>query len=189
MKPRVSLVMCVTVLLAGGVLNAAADEVIAKVYLSNANDERYWVADLATTPIEQGFDYRVELNTNRLGDYFLSMRPFRCLENSGRMLCYLPYPYAKPEHFSAEDLRPLEYDFLFIQREAKDYGIDPWNGLYYKMAWRDGQLQGQAHAVDLNILAAPPDSGVQFPIGESDLHPVDEAQLWLPTLTLEGFKP
>ena len=63
----------------------------------------------------------------------------------------------------------LEYEFLFIERSPTEYGIDPYNGRYYVLEERDGALIGEPRAVDLNLLASPPESGVARPIGEADL--------------------
>lgn len=169
--------------------SSLAEEPAATVFLSNADGERLYIGELDSSATEAGHDFQFELATEEFGNYFLSMRPFRCLENGVSMLCYLPYPYDKPTQFSDAEMRPLEYDFLFIHRSAKDYGIDPWNGLYYKLQWVDGKLQGLAHAVDLNVLASPPENGEIFPLGDVDLHSLNPAKLWLPTLEIEGIKP
>lgn len=164
----------------------ARAEAPAGVFLSNEQGERYQIGELYLGAGAGERSFRFELKKENFGDYFLSMRPFRCLEREGRMLCYLPYPYSKPQTVSDEEMRPLEYDVLFIQRQKKDYGIDPWNGVYYKLRWEAGQLVGRAHAVDLNVLASPPDEGVVYPLDADDLHPLESEQLWLPKLEVEG---
>jgi len=160
----------------------------AQVYLSNSSGERYLIGDLVTADKEQGVEFQFSLKNEIFADYFLSMRPFRCLESDGRMVCYLPYPYEKPTVFTDAEMRPLEYDFLFIHRKKKDYGIDPWNGVYYKLSWHEGGLQGQAHAVDLNVLASPPENGVIYPLSDTDLHTIESDQLWLPMLEVVGLE-
>ena len=40
-----------------------------------------------------GMAYSVFMNETGFGDYFLSMRPFRCMTDQANMLCHLPYPY------------------------------------------------------------------------------------------------
>lgn len=166
---------------------SAAQEA-AQVYLSNSSGEQYLIGSLEAEGKEQGAEFKFSLRKQSFGDYFLSMRPFECLESDGRMMCYLPYPYEKPTVFGDAEMRPLEYDLLFIQRQKKDYGIDPWNGLYYKLSWQDGVLKGEAHAVDLNVLASPPEDGIVYPLDEDDLHPLESDQLWLPDLVIEGLQ-
>ncbi len=112
------------------------------------------------------FDFRLtELN---FSDHFLSMRPFKCIDGEP-MYCHLAYPYDKPQTLASGDLVNLEYEFLFIVRSPKDYGIDPYNGRYYVLTLEDGVFRGEPKAVDLNILAAPPDAGVTRPITEAEL--------------------
>ncbi|MGB0733623.1 MAG: hypothetical protein ACPGPF_07650, partial [Pontibacterium sp.] len=96
---------------------------------------------------------------SQFGDYFLSMRPFKCLETPEQLLCHLPYPYKNEHTISDENLGGLEYQFLFIRKAPNDYGINPWYGVYYKMQWVDqpgGAIKGVVHETDLDILAAPP---------------------------------
>lgn len=120
--------------------------------------------------IRSGETYRFEfsLQESNFSDQFLSMRPFKCIDGKP-MYCHLAYPYDKPETFTAKDFGNLEYEFLFIVRSPSEYGIDPYNGRYYVLSLEDGVLRGEAKAVDLNILAAPPDAGVSRPITEAEL--------------------
>ncbi len=112
----------------------------------------------------------IDLIEEPFSNHFLSMRPFRCMDLERQMWCHLPYPYEKPNAVSVEDLRSLEYEFLFIHRSATDYGIDAWNGLYFLMSVSDGDISGAIREVDLNILASPPEKGVVWPITSDDLH-------------------
>ena len=115
------------------------------------------------------FDFRP--NDEAFSDQFLSMRPFKCID--GRpMLCRLEYPYDKGRRIGV-DFTDLEYEFLFIVRSPAEYGIDPYNGRYYVLEERDGALIGEPRAVDLNLLASPPESGVTRPIGEADLDRIE----------------
>ena len=112
----------------------------------------------------------INLVDEPFSNHFLSMRPFRCMDLERQMWCHLPYPYEKSATISADDLRTLEYEFLFIHRSATDYGIDAWNGLYFLMSESEGELTGAVREVDLNILASPPENGVVWPITTDDLH-------------------
>ena len=106
-------------------------------------------------------------------DFFLSMRPFRCIDGEA-VYCHLEYPYEKQALVAGEDFGALEYDLLFIVKAPSDYGIDPFHGRYFLLS-RDGQggLRGALHAVDLGILAVPPEDGVTRPIGPDDLDEID----------------
>lgn len=146
------------------------------------------IGSLSLTQVGDQYRFAVNLNEPPMENYFLSMRPFRCLSKDTQMLCHLAYPYEMTDLISKENLRPLEYALLFISRGATDYGIDPWNGIYYDIAWPEpGSLSftGEAKIVDLNILASPPDQGVAYPIVETDLHPMDTTGSAYPRLIIE----
>ncbi|MCP4430499.1 MAG: hypothetical protein GY806_05930 [Gammaproteobacteria bacterium] len=149
---------------------------------SSDGDQTIPVALLQLTPNEAGWDYQLKMNEVGFGDYFLSMRPFKCTTDKVNMLCHLAYPYQINRKISKADLVDLEYDLLFIRRKPTDYGINPWNGLYYKLRWRDGLIEGKAHEVDLDLLAVPPEDNQIRPIQSHDLHEIDGKQLWLPKL-------
>lgn len=132
--------------------------------------------------------YRLEMKEARFGDYFLNMRPFRCMTDQVDMLCHLAYPYAIERKVTPGDLSALEHDFLFIRRKPTDYGIDPWNGLYYRIEKKGDEYRGVAHEVDLNILAVPPERDYPLPLVDAELHETDPAKLWLPYLLIRPVK-
>lgn len=144
------------------------------------------IATIDFNVTSSGSDYQLSMNENRFSDYFLSMRPFKCMTDKVNMLCHLPYPYDLNRHISDGNLTALEYDFLFIRRKPADYGINPWNGLYYRLQKTGDDYIGQAHEVDLDILAVPPPEDEPYPIKAQDLHPIDEQQLWLPRLLIKA---
>ena len=107
----------------------------------------------------------VEITNTRFEDQFLSMRPFKCLTESSEWFCYLPYTYELKRTITPEDLTELEYQLLFIWKSPKTFGIDAWNGVYYKLTMQDdGTISGQLLQGDLNVLADPPEPGS---------HPID----------------
>lgn len=107
-------------------------------------------------------------------DEFLSMRPFRCLPDKKEMWCHLAYPYENKKEISAADLQDLEYALLFLFKPPAGYGIDAWNGLYFKMVLgADGSLTGTLHETDMNVLAVPPADGELRPISHGALSQVD----------------
>ena len=109
------------------------------------------------------FTFTFAMDETKFSDQFLSMRPFKCLDGDV-MICHLAYPYQKNFHISSADLIDLEYEFLFIARSPSEYGIDPYNGRYYKLSIDDGEIKGTIYAVDLNLLAAPPEDGDLRPL-------------------------
>lgn len=156
-----------------------------RIILHGADGTRVDIGSLHTTPAEHGYTYRVELDSARFQDEFLSMRPFRCLAGPQGKLCHLPYPYDIRRHISATDLVDLEYDLLFLRQSPGEYGINAWNGLYYRLAPGPTGLQGTLHEVDLNVLAVPPPAGERRPIRPAQLNATDAADHWLPRLTVE----
>jgi len=107
---------------------------------------------------DQEIGIKVEMDHSQFVDQFLSMRPFRCLVDTSEWFCYLPYPYELEQTITPENLTDLEYSLLFIWKSPKDFGIDAWNGVYYKLEQEeDGTLRGQLMQGDLNVLANPPE--------------------------------
>lgn len=152
------------------------------VYLEPASGDRIKIAEVTVTDSQ---DYSIHMNADPFRDHFLSMRPFRCIEGPKRHWCHVPYPYQINRNISA-DLTDLEYDFLFIWKGATEYGINMWNGVYYKLEPdADGRLIGTLHEMDMDLLSAPPDAGVLRPLKPTDLHESDPDNHWLPRLIVE----
>ncbi len=107
----------------------------------------------------------VEIESERLTDHFLSMRPFRCIEGEDEWFCHQPYLYSIRNQISADDLTDLEYQLLFIRKIPSEFGIDAWNGLYYQLELRDdGSIGGSLLEGDLNVLQSPPAEQYARPI-------------------------
>lgn len=129
--------------------------------------------------------YRIAWQRDVFSDHFLSMRPFKCVEGQTKYWCRVPYPYENKRRVSEGDLTDLEYDLLFIWKGATEYGINMWNGVYYKLAAEDQKIVGTLHEIDMNLLSAPPDEGNLRPVREQDLEPGDPESHWLPRLVIE----
>jgi hypothetical protein len=158
---------------------ASADE--KQVYLESAHGERLLIATLKVNP-DGG--YAIDMNAAVFSDHFLSMRPFKCLEGAEKHWCHVPYPYAI-QRSVAQDLTDLEYDFLFVWKGGTEYGINLWNGVYYKLEEQDGVLVGTLHEMDMNLLAVPPSEGDMRPIADKHLHFADPDSHWLPVMLIE----
>jgi len=74
---------------------------------------------------------------------------------------------------------------LFIWKKASDYGINMWNGVYYRFELTESGLVGTLNEMDMDILSAPPEAGDLRPVGEYDIEPGDPDSHWLPTLRIE----
>ena len=128
----------------------------------------------------------VKLNEALFKEHFLSMRPFKCLEGAARFYCHLPYPYEWKGEITETDLTDLEYGLLFVQKAPSEYGINLWNGIYYKLTLgADGKISGALHAVDMDNLASPPAKGDFRPLTPDMLNPAAPEGEWLPFLKIE----
>ncbi len=125
------------------------------------------------------------MNDAVFSDEFLSMRPFKCIHQNEQMLCHLVYPYEKLGYITQQDLTDLEYDLLFLHKSASEYGINAWNGLYYRLQLDTSGLTGSLREVDLNILAAPPEQGDLRPITADMLYEADPAQHLFPYIRIQ----
>lgn len=134
---------------------------------------------------ENSSAFTVKIASDRLQEKFLSMRPFRCLDGKKQTVCHLPYPYPLADTVTRADLTDLEYRLLFLHKAPTDYGIDAWNGLYYKLAINSaGTIDGTLHEADFNILAVPPGPGETRPIKQSDLQEAEPARHRFPRLEI-----
>lgn len=127
--------------------------------------------------------YQLKIDHHPFTDHFLSMKEMKCLEGK-ELWCRIPYPYANPHTVSADDLRWLEHDLLFMFKRANEFGANFWNGIYYQLQLDNTTLRGEAQAVDLNMLASPPDDLQVPPIGAYDIDPIEPGQRWLPRLII-----
>ena len=168
-------------LLAAMASGADAEERELKAYLEDAEGARIHVADVM---MQMDGRYDLSYAKEPFGDYFLSMRPFRCIAGSEKHWCHLPYPYENRRNVSAGPT-DLEYDFLFIWKDATDYGIDTWNGVYYQLEANDDGWRGELNEVDMDVLAVPPDAGNFRPVEDKHLEPGDPDGHWLPWLVIE----
>jgi hypothetical protein len=145
------------------------------------------VAELRLSPpgADGAQSFEIDWDDTKFGDYFLSMRPFKCIEGPKQLWCRVPYPYAIARQIRPDDLTDLEYATLFVWKRKGDYGIDLWNGVYYAItAQADGALVGRLHDYDMNALGIPPDAGEMRPIGTDELTEGPEDGRWLPGLVI-----
>jgi len=134
--------------------------------------------DSSTTGID------VEIESDALVDQFLSMRPFRCLTETAEWFCYLPYPYDITRTISPDNFTDLEYQLLFIWKSPKTFGIDAWNGVYYRLSQQsDGTIVGTLMQGDLNVLADPPEK-FSYPIDLAEFIEEGAANRLYPSLLI-----
>ncbi|TMM51227.1 hypothetical protein [Sulfitobacter sabulilitoris] len=150
-------------------------------YLEDGSGARI---EIATIDIASDGAYAVTMTERAFSDHFLSMRPFKCVEGPEKTWCHVPYPYTIRRDIST-DLTDLEYDFLFVWKGKGDYGINMWNGVYYRMARSGDALRGVLHELDMDLLASPPAADDLRPLGPQDIVESDPDSHWLPRLIIE----
>lgn len=131
----------------------------ASVYLLDNNGNETAIGSILFNSNDgETFGIKVEIEGDVFEDQFLSMRPFNCITDPKEWYCYLQYPYELDNTITSADLLDLEYQLLFILKSPSEFGIDAWNGLYFKLAFAQPQvLVGTALQGDLNVLQSPPE--------------------------------
>ena len=144
------------------------------ISLKSADGTTLDIGTATFAPDGSGAKVTIQMTAPEFQDEFLSMRPFRCLAGGKETWCHLEYPYEVAGHVTADDLVDLEYKLLFLFKSPAGYGIDAWNGLYFKLALQDdGSITGNVHDTDLNVLAVPPEDRKARVVQHKDLTAVE----------------
>ena len=153
------------------------------VWLANGVGERVRIGTVAFTPSPSGrTGFRFRLDESRFGEYFLAMRPFRCLAGPAQHLCH--FPYGSEDEISPADLTPLEYRLIFLHKKPGTLHLEPRNGLLWRLRMDGGRLVGTLHDADLDPIIVP-QGDMRRPITDAHLQKADEGSHWLPRLTIE----
>ncbi len=158
----------------------------ASIYLQPADGDEINIGRVVFSPSGSSSSaFAVTLNNDVFTDHFLSMRPFRCLQGDTEWFCYLEYPYELRGIVTPDDLTDLEYQLLFIRKTPSEFGIDAWNGLYYKLVLEDdATLTGQLLEGDLNSLQSPPAEKYDRPVDLEEFIPASKSKRLFPTLKI-----
>ena len=166
---------------------AAALSGTKQIVLTNAAGERHVIGKVQFSDAGNGrsaFEVRMD---DVMEDYFLAMRPFRCLTGSWQRVCWFPVKNEESV-ISDADLLPLEYALMFMRSKPKDLHMNPFNGLYYKLR-RDGdKLVGKLYEIDMEPFIVPdsrPPEERKRPLKDKEFNDADAVTNWLPTLSLE----
>ena len=145
--------------------------------------KRIAIGKVKFSPSSDHINYELHIDHARFKDYFLSMKEMKCLEGP-ELWCHIGYPYPQPRFIKSDDLRWLEHDLLFMFKKNKEFGANFWNGVYYSMTIKDGIILGEAQAIDLNLLASPPED-LDTPFYSEDLRDeIERVQRWLPDIEI-----
>ncbi len=173
-------------LLASVAAQAFTFEGTRRVMLHPRDGKAVEIGSVAFTPGKDGrIAFKVSMHHDRMKDYFLSMREFKCVDGQGEVLCHVPYPYAQPGTVTAADAAWLEHSLLFMFKLPSEFGAKLWNGVYFKLRIEGPTLVGTPQAVDLNLIGAPPartDIAPYKPALRDDIRP---GARWFNKLTIE----
>ena len=158
----------------------------AGIYLVDSMDVETKIGEVKFTATAEGSTaVSVDMDNNSFSEHFLSMRPFRCIEDESEWFCYLEYPYDLRQLITTDDLSDLEYQLLFIKKLPSEFGIDAWNGLYYKLEHHtDGSITGKLLEGDLNVLQSPPDEKFAKPVDLGEFIEADQVKRLFPKLRI-----
>lgn len=155
-----------------------------RIFLESSNGELIYIADINFETIHGQTSYKISLKEEPFTDQFLSMRPFQCIMGERQVMCHVPYPYPKEGNITETDLSELSYDLLFLHKSPSEYGINLWNGLFYKLAVKDNSIVGAVFEVDMNIIASPPDNK-DAPFAEDEIFEADVANYLYPRILIQ----
>lgn len=178
---RMSLIMPLALWVASALANPLAGE--KSVWLANPAGEKVRIGSVKFEPLANArASFTFRLDESRFGEYFLAMRPFRCLVGSTQNLCH--FPYGGEREVSAGDLAPLEYQLMFLHKKPASVNLDPRDGLYWKLRADGDRLVGTLYDADMEPIVVPGDDR-RRPLTEEFLQRADEDSHWLPRLTIE----
>lgn len=136
------------------------------------------IGQITFTAKDDAYSYDFKLNEDAFEKQFLSMRPFDCMQKPKMMVCHLPYPYKNNRVISKDDLADLEYELLFLHKYPGAYGIDAYNGIYYKLSMTETGIEGVLHDADMNVLKVPPEDEAIRPITPDMLYEASPSKHW-----------
>lgn len=169
-----------------GALPAAGFPPSAAIYLLDAQNKETRIGEVVFSDVANGATaVKVEMDNAAFTEHFLSMRPFRCIEGATEWFCYLQYPYDLRSIITPDDLSDLEYQLLFVRKTPAEFGIDAWNGLYYKLEVEaDGSITGKLLEGDLNSLQSPPAEKYAKPVDLEEFISASKSKRLFPTLRI-----
>lgn len=176
------ILVCFTALICGTVSADALDGK-KQIFLLDKKGTEIHIGDVTFHKSGEGARYELHMEHEKFRDYFLSMKEMKCLEGP-ELMCHLAYPYDQPHQVSHDDLSWLSHDLLFMFKKPKEFGANFWNGVYYNMTVEGDVITGYAEAVDLNLLASPPNDLSIPPMNEGERDEIDRLKRWLPDILI-----
>ncbi len=142
------------------------------------------IGTVTFTTHEEKTVFSLHLDYAKFKDFFLSMKEFKCLEGPNEVQCHVPYPYPNPATVSRTDLRWLEHSLLFVYKLPKDFGMNLWNGIYYRLELTEQGIVGTPQAIDLNLIASPAVGPLRPPYGPMERNDMTPGSRWISTISI-----
>ena len=164
---------------------AASLDGVKSIVLASPTGERHVIGKITFQDAGNSKTaFQIEIGDN-LQEYFLAMRPFRCLTGERQQLCWFPV-YNEPSQITPDDLVPLEQALMFFHTKPHALNINPFDGLYYKLRLTEHGIIGKLREVDMTPFVAPltiPHPA--RPLHEEDFYDPPPGSSWLPELSIE----
>jgi hypothetical protein len=155
------------------------------ITLHARDGQSFPIGQVRFMPATGGASFAIQLDHQRVKDFFLSMKEFKCLESAAEVLCHVPYPYANPRTVTADSLAWLEHGLMFFFKTPQDFGAKLWNGIYFQLKETPTGLVGTPQAIDLNMIGAPPADLSVPPYGPAERSDIDPGVRWFSRLSIE----
>ncbi|MDX2370306.1 MAG: hypothetical protein QNK36_18175 [Colwellia sp.] len=155
-----------------------------QISLLDNKGKKLFIGSISFSTQDENIHYQIHLEHKVFKDYFLSMKEMKCLEGP-ELWCHLAYPYNNPHNITKTDFTWLAHDLLFMYKKNSEFGANFNNGIYYDFKLESGRLIGTAMALDLNLLAAPPEDKTNPPITVHDIDEIELTNRWLPTIEIK----
>jgi hypothetical protein len=155
-----------------------------QIHLLDNKGKRLFIGSISFSAQKDTIQYQINLEHKLFKDYFLSMKEMKCLEGP-ELWCHLAYPYNNPRNITNTDFRWLSHDLLFMYKKSSEFGANFDHGMYYDFKLESGKLIGTAMAMDLNLLAAPPEDQTNPPITIHDIDEIELTNRWLPKIEIK----
>ena len=155
-----------------------------QINLIDNKGKKVFIGSIHFSSKDDTIQYKIHLDHKLFTDHFLSMKEMKCLEGP-ELWCHLAYPYNNPRNISKTDFTWLAHDLLFMYKKESEFGANFDNGIYYDFKFESGTLTGTAMALDLNLLAAPPEDQTQPPITVHDIDEIELSNRWLPIIQIK----
>lgn len=170
--------------------NTSWDQLDGKksIVLSNPAGEQIRIATIEFTPLNsESKSFKVTLAEDRMQEYFLAMRPFKCVSGPSQQYCLFPVSN-EPAVISKTDFTTLEYQLMFMKTKPNALHVNPFNGLYYSLSLAEnGEITGVQKELDMDPFITPdavPAAKRLRPVDGKDLSAVDPRSSWMPKMTI-----